>query len=91
MRRAEADVLISNQLGLHLRAAAAFAKIADRFRAEVRLSRDGMSVNGKSIIAIVTLNAPQGTQVRIEAEGDDAVAAVEALAALVGERFGEAR
>jgi phosphocarrier protein len=86
-----AEVVIPNQLGLHLRAAAAFAKVADRFAAEVKLCRDGNAVNGKSIISIVTLNAPKGTRVRIEAEGDDARAAVEALTALIEDGFGEAR
>lgn len=84
-------MVIPNQLGLHLRAAAAFAKVADRFAAEVKLCRDGVSVNGKSIISIVTLNAPRGTRVRIEAEGEDAKGAVEALAALVENGFGEAK
>ncbi len=89
MKRAEADCVIQNELGLHLRAAAAFVKLAERFTSEVTLSRDGNLANGKSIIAIVTLAASQGTSVRIAAEGPDADAAVGALVDLIRKGFGE--
>jgi phosphocarrier protein HPr len=87
--RAEASCTICNELGLHLRAAAAFVKLAERFQSDVTLERDGQSANGKSIIALVTLAATRGTPVRVAAVGSDAEAAVEALCALIQDRFGE--
>ncbi len=89
MSRAKADVQIANELGLHLRAAAAFAKLADRFECDVTVTRDDESANGKSIIAIVTLAAAKGSRVQIVADGSDADAAVAALVELVENRFGE--
>ncbi len=89
MSRAEVECVISNELGFHLRAAAAFVKIAEGFKSDVTLIRDGASANGKSIIAIVTLAAAKGTTVCIVAEGPDASDAVAALEALVVDGFGE--
>ncbi len=89
MSRCKADVEIANELGLHLRAAAAFAKLADKFDADVTLVRDDASANGKSIIAIVTLAAAKGSLVQIVADGEDADAAVRALVSLVQDKFGE--
>ena len=89
MSRAKADVQISNELGLHLRAAAAFAKLADEFAADVTLVCDEESANGKSIIAIVTLAAAKGSRVQIMADGSDADDAVAALVKHVENRFGE--
>ena len=91
MSRCEADVEIVNELGLHLRAAAAFAKVAERYRSEVTLERDRLSANGKSVIALVTLAAARGSTVRIIADGDDAEDAVGALVELIQGRFGEGR
>ena len=87
--RKEAECIIQNELGLHLRAAATFVKVADRFESEVTMIRDGDEVNGKSIIALVTLAASRGTTVRIVADGPDADKAVSALADLVQAGFGE--
>ena len=89
MSRCKADVQIENELGLHLRAAAAFAKLADRFAADVTLTRDDASANGKSIIAIVTLAAAKGSRVQIIADGQDADEAVAALVKLIESKFGE--
>lgn len=89
MNRTEAEVEICNQLGLHLRAAAAFAKLAECFDSEITLERGSMSANGKSVIALVTLAAAKGSRVRVVAEGDDAEAAVGALVDLIANRFGE--
>ncbi len=91
MSRCEAEVEIVNELGLHLRAAAAFAKVAEQFESEVTLERDTLSANGKSVIALVTLAAAMGANVRIVAEGEDADDAVGALVKLVRGRFGEER
>jgi len=87
--RVEKICQIQNKLGLHLRAAAAFVKVAERYKSDVSLERDGTRANGKSIIALVTLAASIGTKVKIVAEGPDAEAAVGALATLVEDRFGE--
>ena len=89
MSAVERDCVISNQLGLHLRAAAAFVKVAERFKSDITLERDGTRANGKSIIALVTLAAPLGTRVRVVADGPDAEDAVAALAALIADKFGE--
>lgn len=81
---------ISNRLGLHARAAARFVQTANRFRSKVTLSRDGRTMDGKSILGILLLAAAKGTQLVVAAEGEDEQAAVEALAALIGGGFGEA-
>lgn len=84
------EVRISNRLGLHARAAARFVQTANRFRSKVTLSRDGRTMDGKSILGILLLAAAKGTQLVVAAEGEDEQAAVEALAALIGGGFGEA-
>jgi phosphocarrier protein len=89
VKRVEIECDISNELGLHLRAAAALVKVAEGFKSDVTLYRDGMSANGKSIIALVTLAAAKGTRIRIIAEGPDAQEAVSAVEALVTNGFGE--
>ena len=83
-------VRIANPLGMHARPAAEFVKLAGSFRADVRLSHDGLSVNGKSIMGVLMLAAAVGTELLIRAEGTDAVEAADALAALVSGGFGEA-
>jgi len=85
--RREGEVL--NPLGLHARAAARFVHVAGRFTAQVRLSREGRTVDGKSLMGILLLAAARGTRLTIEAEGPDAEAAADALAALVASGFGE--
>ena len=85
----ERKVTIVNELGLHARPAAAFVKVAGRFRAEVTVGRDEMVVNGKSIMGVMTLAAEPGTELTIRAEGDDAEAAADALVHLVAAGFHE--
>jgi phosphocarrier protein HPr len=87
MQRAEAEIV--NKLGLHARAAAKLTEIAAGFGAEIWLSRNGRRVNAKSIMGVMMLAAGQGSRVVIEADGDDAGAALAALVALIGGRFGE--
>jgi len=89
LTRIEAEVQIQNQKGLHLRAAAAVAKLAESYRSEVSMLRDGVCANGKSIISLLTLMAARGTRVRVVAEGDDAREAVDALTDLITRKFGE--
>jgi phosphocarrier protein len=81
--------MVRNELGLHLRAAAAFVKVAENYKSDVTLFRDDSSANGKSIIALVTLAAAKGTLLRVVAEGPDAADAVDRLVDLVEDRFGE--
>ena len=83
------EVRIRNPLGLHARAAARFVHTASRFRSRVTLSRNGKTMDGKSILGILLLAASEGTLLRLAAEGEDEVAAVDALVALVEAGFGE--
>ena len=89
MAVAERMVEIVNPLGLHARPSAEFVKLASQFHSEVSLTKDGMDVNGKSIMGVMTLAAECGSQLKIRAEGDDAEAAASALAALVSKGFSE--
>ena len=81
------ELVIENQSGLHARPAAAFVKTANKFRAEITVTKDGDSVNGKSIMGLLTLAAARGTKLVIEAEGDDATDAVDAIQSLVEGNF----
>ncbi|MBI3451015.1 MAG: HPr family phosphocarrier protein [Acidobacteria bacterium] len=85
----EKEIVISNRLGLHARAAAKFVQAASRFRARINLSRDGQNVDGKSILGILMLAAAQGSRLMLRADGPDESEAVGALAALVDGKFGE--
>ncbi|MDO1559441.1 HPr family phosphocarrier protein [Brevundimonas sp. 2R-24] len=86
---ARAEVDICNARGLHARASAKFVKTASGFDAEVRVTRDGQTVDARSIMGLLMLGAGQGCQVLIEAEGPEAEAALAALVDLVGRRFDE--
>jgi phosphocarrier protein len=83
------DFLIINKLGLHARASALFVKTASRFSAEVRLAKDGVEVNGKSIMGIMMLAASKGTTVSLSAEGADEADALQAIGDLIINGFGE--
>jgi phosphocarrier protein HPr len=85
----ERDATIVNQLGLHARPAARIVRLANTFEAEIELSKDGVEVNGKSIMGVMMLAAECGSSILIRANGPDAEQAVAALAALVAEGFGE--
>lgn len=85
----EVSLTIVNQLGMHMRAAGKFAKLAGRFRSRIHLLRDGVTVDGKSIVGILTLAAAQGSTLLLRAEGEDEEEAVDALQELVTSRFGE--
>ena len=80
---------IRNRAGMHARAAVKFVQLAAHFKSEIRVVKDGTSVNGKSIMGLLTLVAALGFSIVIEAEGPDAEEAVAALATLVEEGFGE--
>ena len=85
------EVTLNNVLGLHARAAARFVQVASRFRSRITLSKDGRSVDAKSILGILMLAGAQGDRLVLSAQGDDEREAVEALSALILSRFGEAR
>ena len=82
---------IVNRLGLHARAAAQLVQLASGFSAELTLRKDDQSVNGKSIMGVMMLAAGQGSTVEATAEGEDAAALLDAVAALVEARFNEDR
>ena len=86
---ARQDSKIRNRAGMHARAAVKFVQLAAHFKSEIRVIKDGTSVNGKSIMGLLTLVAALGLSITIEAEGPDASEAVAALAALVDSGFGE--
>ena len=83
------QVTIVNRRGLRARASARFVKCAERFDAEIRVSKDGQTVGGTSIMGLMTLAAAPGCTVELEAEGPEAAAALEELAKLIAEGFGE--
>jgi phosphocarrier protein len=85
------EMEIINQLGLHARAAAAFVKVANRYGSEITVQKESVSVNGKSIMGVLMLAAAQGSKIIVEAKGDDAVEALDALSQLVNEKFGESQ
>ncbi|GEJ58621.1 phosphocarrier protein HPr [Anaeromyxobacter diazotrophicus] len=89
MARLERMFLIVNTLGLHARAAAQLVQTANRYRAEVQVTKDGAEVNGKSIMGVLTLAAAKGTQIVVACEGEDAQAAMDALAKVIENGFGE--
>ena len=87
MPRAEARIV--NKLGLHARAAAKLTHVAGAYKSEIWLSRSGRRVNAKSIMGVMMLAAGMGSSVLIEAHGDDAEQALQALLALIADKFGE--
>jgi phosphocarrier protein HPr len=84
-------VEIVNERGLHARASAKFVKLAASFDAEVSVSREGSTVDARSIMGLMMLAAGIGSTIEISAEGEEAEAALEALCALVANRFDEER
>ena len=88
-RKAERDLVITNKLGLHARPAALFVQTANRFESSIEIRKEDMSVDGKSIMGIMTLAAEMGSAIRVTATGKDADEALGALAKLVESNFGE--
>jgi phosphocarrier protein HPr len=86
---AKRDVKIRNRLGMHARAAVKFVQLANRYRSDVRVIKDGNEANGKSIMGLLTLVAAHGTTMALICEGEDAEEMVVALAELVDGGFGE--
>jgi len=85
----ERAVQIVNKNGLHARPAAEIVKLAAKFKSEITIVKDDLDVNGKSIMGVMMLAAEHGSTIVLRAEGPDAEAALDALATLVGNKFGE--
>jgi len=85
----ERIVQIENKNGLHARPAAEIVKCAAKFRSEITIVKDDLDVNGKSIMGVMMLAAEHGSSITLRAEGPDADQALDALAQLVHNRFGE--
>ena len=85
----QAEATIVNKLGLHARASAKLTQIASGFPCEVWLTRNGRRVNAKSIMGVMMLAAGKGSVVLVEADGDNAQAALDAVLRLIQEKFGE--
>ena len=87
MQRRELEII--NKLGLHARASAKLTQTAAQFSSEVWISRNDRRVNAKSIMGVMMLAAARGTKVLLETDGPDEVSALETLAQLIADRFGE--
>ena len=83
------DFPIINKKGLHARATAKFVQCCERYEAEITVSKDGETVGGSSIMGILTLGAGIGSTITVAASGPQAQEALDALEALVANRFGE--
>jgi phosphocarrier protein len=83
------EFTIKNRLGIHARPAAKFAKTANEYQSTIRVLKDGLEVNGKSIMGIMMLAAAQGNVIQVEAEGPDEKQAIQALGDLIEKSFEE--
>ena len=80
---------IANRLGLHARAAAQLVHLANRYASEIWICKDGVEVNGKSIMGVLMLAAPRESRILVRADGPDAEQAVTAIGDLIAAKFGE--
>ena len=83
------EFIVANRLGIHARVAAQIVKVAGRFESEILITKCDVTVNGKSILDLMTLICPYGSKIQISAKGPDAAEALNALAALFQTKFGE--
>jgi phosphocarrier protein HPr len=83
------EIPVINKRGLHARASAKFVQLVEKFSADVKVSRNGEVVGGNSIMGLMMLAAGIGTTINVSATGPDAADAVEAIAQLMGNKFGE--
>lgn len=83
------SLTIVNKLGLHARAAAKFVTLAASFSSDIKVSRNGQEVNGKSIMGIMMLAASRGSEIKLVADGEDEADAIAKLSDLINRRFGE--
>jgi phosphocarrier protein HPr len=87
MQRRELEII--NKLGLHARASAKLTQLAAKFESDVQVTRNNRKVNAKSIMGVMMLAAGKGSKIVVEISGSDEAAAMEAIAKLVGDYFGE--
>lgn len=85
----EQNVIIQNKLGLHARACSVFVKEAAKYASHITVGRDGLEVNGKSILGVMMLAAERGAEILLRAEGSDETAALAGLVKVVNDKFGE--
>ena len=85
----EREVVIKNRAGLHTRPAATLVKTASKYKADFFIYKDGMEINGKSIIGVMTLAAEQGSTMTLKFDGEDEAAAAEEIVALFNRGFDE--
>ena len=85
----EREVKILNKLGIHARPAAEIVKTAGKFKSSITIVRDDLEVNAKSIMGVMMLAAECGATITLRATGDDAEAALDALCAVIANKFGE--
>ena len=83
------EFIIVNKLGLHARASALLVKTASQFKSEIRIAREGVEVNGKSIMGIMMLAAAKGTTISVMVDGEDETVAMDVLGELIKNGFGE--
>ena len=90
MPTASAEVEITNMMGIHLRPASAIVQATNRFpECEVTLTKDGQSVNGKSIMSVIMLAAEQGSRIQVDVDGDSAQDLLADIVKLIEDKFGE--
>jgi phosphocarrier protein HPr len=89
--RVEKSLMIQNELGLHARAATKLVQLASKYPCEVTVAKDGHEVNGKSIMGVLMLVASKGTMVTLRARGERAAEAVNEIAKLIDDKFGEGK
>ncbi len=83
------EVTLINKLGMHARAATKFVQLAQKFRSKIIVEKDGVEINGKSILGLMTLAAPVGSKLVLKVDGEDEEEAMKALVELINNRFGE--
>ncbi len=89
MKKVEKEITVTNSLGLHARPASMLVKQANEFKSEIFLDKNGELVNCRSVLALLMLAAGKGTLLRICAEGEDAAEAVDTIAGIFADNFGE--
>ncbi|GAB4375632.1 MAG: HPr family phosphocarrier protein [Calditrichia bacterium] len=85
----EKELLINNKNGLHARPAALLVKVTGKFKSDIRISKDGYEVNGKSIMGVMTLAAEPGSVIKVVVNGPDEAEAMAAIEELIQNRFNE--
>ena len=89
MSRVETRVVLRNKVGLHARPAALFVKTAMKFKSTIKVIKNGMEADAKSLLNVLSINAQQNDEIIIVAEGEDAETAIRELVKLVERNFGE--